>query len=42
MKLDKIMKSIETLLEQNKKLLKAILSVEAYGKNLSNNEEDYS
>ena len=42
MKLDEIMKSVETLLEQNKKLLKAILSVEAYGKDLSNNEEDYS
>ena len=41
MKMDELLKSMETLLEQNKKLLKALLSVEAYGKNLSNNEEDY-
>lgn len=40
-KMEDILKSVETLLELNQKTLEAILKVVASGQNLSGNKEDY-
>lgn len=40
--IEETLREQESLQEKTGKLLKAILSVVAYGQNMSNNEEDYS